>query len=104
GGLRRRRAGSGQRRGEFPLLPGEASRRPGEGRSPRKLFRRASAAVGAFAVACPLAEIAQDETAITMLTESARVIQHDDEFLVFELPACFELLKVDALESRIFWF
>ena len=67
-------------------------------------MRIAATAVSAVTIARPLAEIAENETAITMFTKPAGIVQHDRELLVFKLPPGFEFRKIDAAQHGIVRF
>src|SRR5215468_10312512 len=67
----------------------------------RELVRCAAATVAAITASIPLAEVAQDKTAVAVLSKSTRIIKHHSKFFVFELAARFEFLKVDATKTGI---
>src|SRR4030095_16734346 len=64
----------------------------------------ATAAIIALAVARPLTEIAQDETAIAMFFKSARIVPHHAQLLVLELTPGFEFSEVDAVQCSVVRF
>src|SRR5437867_9353814 len=70
----------------------------------RKLVWVAATAVATLAIAIPFAEIAKNETAVAVFSETAGVVEHHSEFLIFELPPRFEFVEVDALQRWVFAF
>src|SRR5262249_50875133 len=56
----------------------------------------AAAAIAAFSLSRPFPKITEDETAVAVLPESTRVIQHDVEFFIFKLSPSLEILKINA--------
>ena len=67
-------------------------------------MRVATAAIATFAIAIPFAEIAKNETAVTVFSETAGVVEHHSEFLILELPPRFQFVEVDAFERWILAF
>ena len=61
-------------------------------------------AVSAVAIAAPLAEVTQDETAVAMLSKSARIVEHHTELLVFELTTRFEFSEIQSTKSGVIRF
>src|SRR5213594_168685 len=67
-------------------------------------MRAAAAAVAAIAAASPLAEIAENEAAVTVLSKPAGIVQHHSEFFIFELTPGFEFGEVDTSQHAVVRF
>src|SRR5688572_19618686 len=68
--------------------------------------RRAGCAPAAIAPVldfAPLPKVAKNKSAVAMLFETARILQHECELSMLEFTPLFEVFEVEAAEFPVFW-